>query len=230
MHAEFERKGNGKSHHLKLIIFLIFLGILGFLVVPSIYPVKSITGKFISPFSQQNGTVKFAADLTIPELVLKGKFQDLEFKGNSNSYFYVENEKLRFHSNANYVAMDEYNGEISFNDKTISKLKGKVSKVSLNGLPVESKTMDLMKVSLEDEFNYDYLLIRNEVEIPKLNYNSTGTININNGENILRFQNKEIEIKNFNGNVKVQGSKLNLEGYASTVEIKSGFTVSVSGS
>ncbi len=229
MSAEFERKGNGKSHHWKLIIFLMFLGILGFLIFSSFYPVKSITGKFISPFSQQNGTVKFTAELTIPEIVLKGKFQSVEFKGKSNSYFYVENEKLRFHSNANYAAMDDYNGEISFNDKTISKLKGKASRVSLNGLPVESKTMDLMRVSLDDIFNYDYLLIENNVEIPKLNYNSTGTININNGENILRFQNKEIKIKNFNGNVKVQGNKLILSGYASDIEIKGEFVISVSG-
>ncbi len=229
MPAEFEKKGNGKSHHWKLIIFTIFLGILGFLIFSSLYSVNSITGKITNPFAQQNGTVKFTAELTIPEIVLKGKFQNIEFKGNSNSYLYVENEKLRFHSNANYAAMDDYNGEISFNDKTISKLKGKASRVSLNGLPVESKTMDLMRVSLEDEFNYDYLLIRNEIEIPKLNYNSTGTININNGENILRFQNKEIEIKEFNGDLKVQGNKLSLDGYASAIEIKSGFTVSVSG-
>lgn len=229
MSSEFEKRDGRRNHHWKLAIFLIFLGVLGFLVLSSIYPVKSITGKFANPFSQQNGTVKFTAELTIPRLDLKGNFEELDFKGNSNSYLYVENEKLQFNSNSNYVAMSDYSGEISFDDKGISALKGKASRASLNGLPVESKNADSVKVSLDDIFNYDHLLIEKNVEIKKLNYNSTGTININNGENLLKFQNKEIGIKNFNGNLKVQGSKLSVSGYASEIEIKGEFIVSVSG-
>jgi len=229
MPAEFERKGNGKNHHVKIIIFLLFLGILGYLVISSLYPDGSITGKIAGGFEQKNSTVRFTAELTMPEINLKGNFQSIEFKGNSNSYFYAGDEKLRFNSNANYISMKDYSGEISFNEKSISKLKGKASMVSLNGLPVESKNLDSMKVSLGEEFNYDYLRIENKVVIKELSYNSTGTINVNGGENILRFRNKEIEIRNFNGNVKIQGSKLNLDGYASKIDIKGDFTVSVSG-
>ena len=80
MPAEFERKGNGKNHHVKIIIFLLFLGILGSLVVSSLYPIPSMTGKFVDAFARSNSAVRFTAELTIPEIKLTVDVQSIEFK------------------------------------------------------------------------------------------------------------------------------------------------------
>ena len=87
----------GVQKHEKIIIFLIFLGILFFLVYTSFsdslpFVKKIMTGEFIKDFNKKNisdENIRFESELTIPELSFSGKFNKIEMSGSSNSFLYV---------------------------------------------------------------------------------------------------------------------------------------------
>src|SRR3989338_5860381 len=87
--------------HIMLITFLIFLGILSFLIYTSFYDVSFfdnvITGNLImGDSSEQEGkSVQIDGDLTeIPSLKLKGNFENVEITGSSGSYIYIDSQKF----------------------------------------------------------------------------------------------------------------------------------------
>ena len=91
------------QRHQKIIIFLIFLGILFFLVYTSFsdslpFVKKIMTGEFIrESFNKKNisdKNIRFESELTIPELSFNGEFRKVEISGSSNSFLYVGNQKF----------------------------------------------------------------------------------------------------------------------------------------
>ncbi len=205
----------------KILTISIFILILGFLVLTSFYGFK-FTGNVIRDFgSSKNSTIEIKADLTIPELELDGKFGEVKIKGGSKSNLFVGNQKFYLgDSQNNFITLKEFNGEILLDAGKILFFKGKATEVLVNGIPITSNIGDTLKVNLGEDFRYSLLEIKNGVEIKELNYITTGTIRVNNDKNILRIQNEEIEMNNFNGDIVIENNKFRIEGKVSKLEIK----------
>ena len=213
--------------HEKIIIFLIFLGILFFLVYTSFsdslpFVKKIMTGEFIKDFSKKNisdENIRFESELTIPELSFNGKFDKIEMSGSSNSFLYVGGQKFELGAiRNNFFVFKNFDGKISFDGKKITEFKGKVSDVTINGVlvtPVKNTT----KISFEEGFNYQFLEITNEVSINEITYITSGLIKLNNGEQVFNINNNEITIKDFYGSIIIDKEKFNADGYISELSI-----------
>lgn len=207
----------------------VFAFIFGLLILTSSYG-GSFTGLITEKVSEAkpNSTIKFTGDLTVPALKIDGNFQKVEFRGNSESTFDVESERFSLDSKSNYITLENYTGEIFFDNEKISTLKGKASKVVVNGIPVEHKTKSTVKVSFEKEFFYSYFSAEKDVVIKELIYETSGTVNLNNGKNVFNIDNEETTLQDFVGNIKVENQKFKLDGFIKNLNIMGKSAISVS--
>jgi hypothetical protein len=209
--------------HKRLIIFMVFLAILSFLIFTSFSDISftgsMITGNVIIEGLTPGGTVgegiEFKSEFsTIPDLIFKGEFEKIELSGNSNSFLKVGNQKLSLEKvSNNLIIFDNFNGEISLNYGQITKLNGRASGVTLNGVsifPLEEESA--IKVSFGDEFNYGSLEIGRGVSIGEINYVTSGTIRLNGGKEIFSVNNEEIIINDFYGSLLINNGKFKIEG------------------
>ena len=218
-----------KSNNTRWVIFSVFLAILVFLIITAFSDKFSFSGNFVNDIKQQsNSTIKFNAELTIPSIDAKGNFEKIEFQGNSESFFYVENEKFQLNAKNNYIVMNNYTGEIAFDSKNILKLNGRATKVFVNGIPVEPKTSGVLKVSLDKDFSYTLLNIEKEISIGKLSYISSGKISINDGKNIFNLDSEQVSLKNFVGDVNAEDNKFKMSGFVEKLDIAGEAKISVS--
>jgi len=217
-----------KKHKVKLLIFGIFLAILSFLIYTSFPGNFPLTGNIIKHELNLNNSIAISTDLTIPVLFLDGEFENVNIKGNSDSFFYVGDEKLSLSNlRDNYIVLKDYEGEISFNEKSITKLKGKVTKVFFNGVPITSKSDDKMKIYFDTDFKYDILDIEKEVFIKKLDYETSGTV-ILDEKTTIDLENDNLVIKKFYGDVKIENKHFKIQGYLENLDIKGNQQISVS--
>ena len=214
--SEEHEEGHHGGHHWKIIAFIAFAGILGLLIFTSFYDFP-LTGKITGVNS--NNSVDFHGELSIPNFEVVGNFEKVEIRGGSDSFFYVEGEKFQMNSKNSYIILSNYTGEIFFNGEKISKLNGKAAKVVMNGVPIEPKSKANMKVSFEKEFPYSFLNIQNKAMIKKLSYVSSGKIDIDNGKSLVNLENNELNIQNFEGNIKVEKNVVKMIGSVQKLEI-----------
>lgn len=220
------------KNHTRIIVFLIFLAILSLLVITSFFGDFSLTGRTISNVINENATqsnIKIEADLTAPSLELDGIYEKVELKGGSNSFIYIGNEKFQLDgSNSNLIIINNYNGKIFFNPESIVKLNGKATKVTINGIPIEPNSKKTLKVSLDENFNYNILKVEKTVFIKELSYITFGLIKLNDGKNILKIMDEEINLKNFMGDIRVENKKIKISGFVEKLEILGDSGISVS--
>ena len=212
----------------RLIVFSIFIAILAFLVVTSFYDsAGSLTGNFISSINP-NSTTKFYAELTSPSLGIKGNFEKIELKGGSDSFFYVGDQKFKLNEKNNYISLKNYTGEITFDSESISKLSGKATEVSVNGMVVQPNERDSLKVSFDSAFKHTFLDIEKEILVNKIAYVSSGIVKINGGKNIFNLNDETIKIENFIGSLKMENGKFKMNGTIESMEIQGQNKISVS--
>lgn len=218
-----------KNHH-KLIAFLIFLSILALLIYTSFngspFTGSVITGSVIGV--TENNSLRFNAELTTPNLELEGNFEKVEILGGSDSFFYVGNQKFDLgNSERNYLIFENYEGEISSKENGITLMKGKASKVTMNGILITSQTKDTTKVNFEGNFDFNSLEIKEKVSIKELAYITSGIVRLNEDKNIFNLNNEEIVITNFNGDLIIENGRSKFNGYVRKLDIKGDSEVSV---
>ena len=230
------RKKFRLKKHIMLITFLIFLGILSFLIYTSFYDVSffdnGITGNLImGDSSEQEGkSVQIDGDLTeIPSLKLKGNFENVEITGSSGSYIYIDSQKFYLgNSLNNYIVLENYSGEISFDDSEISSLSGGITRAVINGVEITpAKTS--MKVKLENPIDYNSLKIENQVLVKKLFYATSGVLKINGEKNIINLYNENISIGNFAGNIEIEKDRLKIQGTAKSLNVEGDSKINING-
>ncbi len=211
---------------LSLIIFGIFLITL-FLLIYTSFSGSPLTGNIIKNDSSNNSII-ISADLTIPVLSLNSEFERIIIKSYSDSFFYVGDKKFPLsNSKENYIVLTDYEGEISFDEKTISKLKGKVMKISINGIPVVSKTDKKMKIYFDTDFNYDSLEIPENIFIKKIDYETSGVI-ILDKKTTINLDDENLIIEKFYGNLKIENKHFKIKGYVKKLDIKGHKQISIS--
>ena len=217
------------GHHIKLIVFLAFVAILGFIIYTSFYGDLPFTGKIVGGFGKSPGTIKINADISVPELNLNGDFLKVEINGGSNSNLFAGGEKFFLgNSRDNYMTMNNYSGKISLNDKKITELKGDTPSLTINGVKIEPKSKNSINVYIDKGFDYNSMSIGEGVLISRISYNATGKIDINDGKNVFNLENQGVVIKSFNGGIKIENRRIILEGYIEGIEITGEQQISIS--
>jgi len=221
-----KRHKSHKKFALKLFIFGIFLITL-FLLIYTSFSGLSLTGNIIKE-DYLNNSILISADLTVPVLSLNGEFEKIIIKGYSDSFFYVGDKKFPLsNSKENYIVLTDYEGEISFDEKTLSKLKGKAMEVSINGLPMVSKSDKKMKIYFDTNFNYHSLEIPEKAFIKKLSYETSGVI-ILDKKSTINLDDENLVIEKFYGSLKIENKHFKIKGYVENLDIKGRQQISIS--
>ncbi len=201
---------------LVLTLVFIFFGITGFLVYTSFFNPElgeSLTGKVIKN-NQQKTTVEDAADiyavLEAPsKLELKPIATKLSIRIEKQTNLYVGNQKIEIPNKASII-LDDFDGEIKIESRTIRELKGKSSKILVDGLPITQKSGSDNNINLESG-PFEFLQIT-DFFISSLSYTTSGKININQDKIIITLDKEEFRIKDFKGNMDLTKNNLKLNG------------------
>ena len=206
----------------KMVTITIFLLIMGFLILTAFYGFN-FTGNAIKNWGSGGGnsSIELKADLTIPNLELKGNLGEIKIKGGSNSNLFVGDQKFYLgNSDSNLIILKKYNGKIFLDSNRILYFKGKATEVSVNGITITPEMGKTLSVKLDEDFKYSLLEIKGGVSIKELDYITSGTIRVNDDKNIFRVENEEIIMKNFQGDMSIERGKFKIDGMVKQLEIK----------
>jgi len=200
-----------KKHNFKIYIFLIFIGVLAFIIYSSFYPnniSRTITGNAVQNFDIKDG-IKIIAELTPPEeLTINSEINKIEIKI-SASTLHIGNQRIELPDKSS-VIINNFKGEITFNPYSILNLKGKANEVFINGLPIKAQSPTT--VSFDEGTDFTFLGLK-ELYLDSLSYITTGKIKLDDAKIILNPSQEKIEIDKFQGNIEVRRNTLKLNGY-----------------
>jgi len=200
-----------KKHSLTFFLFILFLGVLIFMIYSSIYPNKlsrTITGNAVQNFDIKDG-IKISAELTPPEkLTINSEISKIEIK-TTKTILNIGNQKIELPEKSS-VIINNFNGEIIFNSYSILKLNGKANEVFINGLPIKAQSP--ATISFDKETDFTYLNLR-EFYLDSISYITSGKIRLDDAKIILNPFEEKIEIDQFKGDIEVRKNTIKLNGY-----------------
>ena len=227
MVEEYSNEPVHKKHRTKIIVFGIFLIVLFILVYTSFYELP-ITGNIIKSNPNSNNSITLSADLTTPVLSLNGEFEKVNIFGSSESFLYAGDKKFPLsNSEENSIILTDYDGEISFDENVVSNLKGTTMKISVNGVPMISKSDGKMKIYFDSDFNYNTLEIKKGASIKKLDYETSGIVNLDE-KTIINLEEDNLVIERFYGDIKIENNRCNFKGYLTALNVEGNQQISVS--
>lgn len=208
MDSHVVHKPKENKHRVWVTIFVIFAGIVGFLVYTSFFNLGfkgGISGNVIK--NNYNGVIEIDSSLTPPEkLEINGKIEKIELK-TGIGYFFIGNEK--FDLNRASIVIDNYKGKISFNKNKITKLRGRASRVFVQGIPITSSSD--MKIYFDKEFDYSYLKLSN-FHLNSLSYKTSGLVKLNRGKVVVNLDDEDFKIEDFQGDLEIRRNNFKIKG------------------
>lgn len=213
------------SKHKKAIIFVVFLLVVSSLAYFAFFEGK-ITPRIISSIGSnseinQENSIKINANLIQPDddLIIKGKIDKIEMKiSKIDNFLYAGKSKFDLNQlSETYIIIFDYNGELSFNNENILKLKGKSSKILINGISA-TPTSDDMKIYFDDDVEYNYLKVNN-IFLSPLSYITSGSIDLNDGKININIDKEEIKLGKFRGDVEACGEEFRIWGETERLEV-----------
>ncbi|MEK6872575.1 MAG: hypothetical protein AABW90_01010 [Nanoarchaeota archaeon] len=201
-----DQKRAHKKSRIWAFVFLVFFGVLGFLIYTSFYNpsfAKSITGNIIK---DRGGTIDIDAVLTPSEkLEINSKMDKIELKISSGNFF-VGKEELKL--NKASIVIDGFNGKLIFNKNNIEKLDGKTENIFVDGISITSSSN--MKILLEKS-DFSFLKIHN-FHLDDLNYRTSGIVKLNNGKVLVNLNDEDFKIEEFQGDLELVRDRFKLNG------------------
>ena len=220
---------NFHPHHTKIIVFMIFLFILLLIIFTAFYDLP-LVGNVISEGFDRNNSIHFDAKFTSAPLIsARGDFKFMKIEGLSDCFFYVGDQKFPLEEiSHNYISLTDFEGEIVFDERNITKLKGKVSRVAVNGISLMPSGKKSIKVSIEEPVNYKLLDITDTVFLDKLEDEFSGRIILDDNKDIFNLDEEFTLIEKFQGDISVDNGDLSLKGEIRALNIKGNHIISVS--
>lgn len=224
MHSQYNYQRPIHRHHWKyLLVLLIFLGVLWILYITS--GDNSLTGNSILDTAAEKlkgDTISFSAELTKPSYIsLDGNLGSIQLRGDSLASFNAGKQRFSLENlTDNHLFLSDYNGQLEFDSDKLRLLDGKVSRASVNGFSISSTSGGNTDVSLDDAFDYRYMKINGNAYIEYLEYNTTGTVTVNDGRNIFNLNGENLLIQDFEGSIETDMENFRLYGEVALVEIR----------
>ena len=224
--AEIEFDERSKKLNLKWVLFF-FLIVIIFLAYGAFKNNLIFTGNFIKE-EQIKNSIKINANLGVSEMDFKGNYGSLIINNPKESAVYIGNSKFELENNLeNSLVIENFDGRINFDSLKILALDGKSSKIIINKVQILPDSGSSIKIRIESPTSYSSLSIQDNFFIDKLDYTTSGIIELKKTNNILTVNNEEIVIRNFYGNMSSSGGKFNIFGEVSELLIKGNETISI---
>jgi len=215
-----------KKDHRKLLILGSFIFVI-LLIATSAWTKEVVfTGAVIGGDEAKDG-FEMTADLGTPYVDLDGRFSELRIHASrSNSKLLVGKQEISLSDGQNTILIQDFDGEFSFDGDTVYEMDGKSSGVIVNGIPLNPKQGNKLKVGLEN-FDYSSLDIKDKVIIRKLDYETTGGIKVRK-VNEIELDKDQIKLIKFEGDLNSNAGRIKLDGRAEKLEILGKETWSIS--
>lgn len=220
-------KEKSRNHYL-IYIFFSFLFIVFFLFITSSGGNFNITGNLISENFNENlnltKELKINAELSKTSFNLKTDIEKVSIEGRSDSYLYAGDQKFSLsNKSSNYIVLDEFDGDLYFNEDSVSKLKGKAENAEINGVKVSSKSGRRIEVELDKELDFLELDL-NGFKLSRISYITSGKIEIGNDK--FNLNDEKLVINSFSGNLKMN-DEMTLKGNIDNMDIIGDSKISV---
>lgn len=177
----------------------------------------SLTGQSVKEVPNNSPTID--TDLTIPDLSLNQEIKRIELTGASEAVLLVDNAQFDLSQlPESTITISNFDGKINLDDKGISNLDGKATKVLVNDLPITPKSKNTIKISINKKAQYSSLLLE-DIFIDKLSYKTIGTISLDSGKTTTTINNDQVKITNFKGNINIAENKLNMNGRVESLDV-----------
>jgi hypothetical protein len=210
-----------KKSPFKLIVGLSIVLLIIIFVIISFKGKGTITGRQVAE------GVNINSELSITPLELEGSFKKVEIRGSYNNYFNVGGERFDLSKSGNLISLENFEGSISINGKTINLLEGNAQIISINGVQIKPESTLLLNTKVED-FKFTSLEIEDGVNIEKLSYNTTGIINIENKKTTLNLKDEAVVLSKFYGSLVIEENVMRLDGQISEISTQGKSKVSIS--
>lgn len=207
------RKGR-KKH--TMIIGVSFLAILLLLFFTAFSGKLNLLGNVIGTSKNITSGTEIKTDLTIPEMSLDQEITRLEISslGNPKAKLFVDDNVFE---KSYKIVLENFEGDIDFDKLQIKELDGKAKKVIVNDVPFDSISGKNRDIEIEGAYDYDYLSIE-DLYIKRLEYNSSGTVQIGKG-NSISVNNERVEIEQFFGDLIIQNNRFKIEGILESLNV-----------
>jgi hypothetical protein len=219
--TEVIRGKSKKEGHFWLFVTLLFFGILAFVIYSSFYAEEGSFSKNIG--SKITGTITgntvkshapaytLKAELSVPETItIDSTIEKIGFKVKEPVVVIVGNQHVRLSKDASLI-IDNFEGSFVVSSRSVSELKGKAGEVFANGIPIQEKSGQTIRVVIEEPFEYTYIDL-DGVYLNYLSYLASGTVSINKGKILVTLNKELFEIQDFTGNLDISRSYLKADG------------------
>lgn len=221
-------EANKAPRRSKRMVFLaiFFVIVLAVIVYSSFFADISITGDLIN----ENKTVGIPinADFnSVPNLSIKGEFSRVSIRGLTGTFLYIGDQKFPMNG-SDRIFLTDYEGKISLSSNNLEELDGKVSHISIDGLPILPSSDKELKIYIKDSLEYSSLDISQGVFMRKLNYITSGKIVFGEKKSVVNLNEDNVIIDDFFGGIEVKNKGLSLDGTFEKLETKGNHEISVS--
>lgn len=231
-HIFIQTKKGKIDYRLAILLICFFVIFFGLIITTFLgeFSIGNITGLVAGNFGDKfnsNNSFDFSAELETPSLELKDEFDKVEFSGTSKGTLSTSDQNFDL-SKQGTVFVELYNldGEINIEGRKITSFKGKADSMNLNGVDINPNSGKL-KISFDEDFNYDSFKVNEEIFIDEIDYITTGKITIEGGNKVFDVQNEEVFIDNFYGLLNLDEEGADFEGYTELLRIKGDTVISV---
>jgi hypothetical protein len=201
----------------KTLVFLLFFFVIGIMIFSVFKEESPMTGSIISDLITQDTSISILAELTIPEIELKGEYSEIKTRGLKDSSFYVGGNKFSLSGSNNEIIVKDFSGNINFDDKKITYFDGNALSVIINGDSVYDKDKGRVVVFLNEETEYQSILFKEDLYIEELEYTASGEVTFQN--KLFKLSNEELFLNNFLGSLEVKDNKMILNGFVQRIMI-----------
>tara|TARA_Y100000310_G_scaffold294847_1_gene325651 strand:+ start:4728 stop:5426 length:699 start_codon:yes stop_codon:yes gene_type:complete len=206
-----------KKDRKKLLIAVSFIFVIVLIATSGWTKEIVLTGAVIGGDEAKEG-FEMSADLGAPYIDLNGEFSELRIHSSrSITKLLVGKQEISLSDGQNNILIRDFDGDLSFDGDNIYVMNGKSSGVIVNGIPLNPKEGKRLKVGLED-LSYSSLEIKDKVVVRKLDYETTGQINVRK-TNKIELDNDQMKLIKFEGDLSSKGSRIQLDGRAEKLEV-----------
>lgn len=210
---DYKKRRFGK----KTFIFLAFSFVIVAVLFSAFYGNRGITGNVIGSINHNN-SIEIKTSFSVPEVSLKDEYEEVIIYLSKGNVIKADNKKITLEEMENKIILNDLNGEIKINENNIKELTGKVSKITINNLPINLQGSGKIKISLSENSKYSFFQIDEGVYLKNVFFTTSGTVDI--GGDLINLNSEKIEIKNYFGSLTIKDKKLILEGLVENLNIE----------
>jgi len=211
------------KRHIWVYMFLIFVGIMLFLVYSASNPTSfagKITGNVVKgdnpgPFanpSQVSAELRTSDVLEINSHITK---VNLKIKGPAN--FNMGSQKIVIaESDSASVVMDNFDGKVVIYPDSRVELDGTTNMIFFDGVPISSGSG--INVKLNKDSVHSYLKL-DDFYLPSRSYETSGQIDIDNGRVLIRSDGEVVKLPDFQGNLEMKKGVVRINGVIKRSEV-----------